>query len=77
MSGTIANLSFLDDTIAQKVKDSLDNVKEDIVIRLNSGGGDVFEGIVYNYLKSLSNHITIEVTALGASLCIISCNGRR
>ena len=69
LSGTIANLSFLEDTISAKaVKDSLDNVKEDIVIRLNSGGGDVFEGIeIYNYLKSLSNHITIEVTALAAS----------
>ncbi|MDS0981077.1 Clp protease ClpP [Staphylococcus hominis] len=69
LSGTIANLSFLDDTISAKaVKDSLDDVKEDIVIRLNSGGGDVFEGIeIYNYLKSLSNHITIEVTALAAS----------
>ena len=69
LSGTIANLSFLDDTISAKaVKDSLDNVKGDIVIRLNSGGGDVFEGIeIYNYLKSLSNHITIEVTALAAS----------
>lgn len=69
LSGTIANLSFLDDTISAKaVKDSLDNVKKDIVIRLNSGGGDVFEGIeIYNYLKSLSNHITIEVTALAAS----------
>lgn len=69
LSGTIANLSFLDDTISAKaVKDSLDNVKEDIIIRLNSGGGDVFEGIeIYNYLKSLSNHITIEVTALAAS----------
>lgn len=69
LSGTIANLSFLDDTISAKaVKDSLDNVKEDIVIRLNSGGGDVFEGIeIYNYLKTLSNHITIEVTALAAS----------
>ena len=63
-------------TLSQKsVKDSLDNVKEDIVIRLNSGGGDVFEGIeIYNYLKSLSNHITIEVTALG-EVRIISCNG--
>lgn len=69
LSGTIANLSFLDDTISAKaVKDSLDNVKEDIVIRLNSGGGDVFEGIeIYNYLKSLPNYITIEVTALAAS----------
>ena len=28
----------------------------------------MFEGIeIYNYLKSLSNHITIEVTALAAS----------
>ena len=56
---------FLTTLSRKSVKDSLDNVKEDIVIRLNSGGGDVFEGIeIYNYLKSLSNHITIEVTAL-------------
>lgn len=69
LSGTIASFSFFDDGITAKaVKNSLDNVDKDIVIRLNSGGGDVFEGIeIYNYLKSLSNHITIEVTALAAS----------
>ena len=76
MSGTIANLSFLDDTIGKSVKDSLDNVKEDIVIRLNSGGGDVFEGIeIYNYLKSLSNHITIEVTALASLASLVAMAG--
>ncbi|WP_180530464.1 ATP-dependent Clp protease proteolytic subunit, partial [Staphylococcus haemolyticus] len=69
LSGTIANFPFFEDGISSKaVKNSLDNVDKDIVIRLNSGGGDVFEGIeIYNYLKSLSNHITIEVTALAAS----------
>lgn len=41
---------------------------QDIVIKLNSPGGDVFDGIeVYNYLKDLPNKVTIEVTALAAS----------
>ena len=54
------------------ISDSLEGVDGDITIRLNSGGGDVFEGIeIYNYLKSLDNHITIEVTALAASAASI------
>lgn len=69
LSGTIADFAFFEDTISAKaVKNALDDVDKDIVIRLNSGGGDVFEGIeIYNYLKSLSNHVTIEVTSLAAS----------
>lgn len=69
LSGTIANMSFFDDTVSAKdVKNALDNVDKDIIVRLNSGGGDVFEGIeIYNYLRSLKNHVTIEVTSLAAS----------
>lgn len=69
LSGAVASSSFLDDTINAKfIKESLDNVNKDILVRLNSGGGDVFEGIeIYNYLKSLDNHVTIEITSLAAS----------
>lgn len=69
LSGTIANLGVFENAIdAQSIRDALDNVNKDIVVKLNSGGGDVFEGIeIYNYLKSLSNHITVEVTSLAAS----------
>lgn len=69
LSGTIADFVFFEDTISAKaVKNALDDVDKDIVIRLNSGGGDVFEGVeIYNYLKSLSNHVTVEVTSLAAS----------
>src|SRR5699024_2698345 len=54
------------------VSESLEGVTGDITIRLNSGGGDVFEGIeIYNYLKNLENKIIIEVTALAASAASI------
>lgn len=52
----------------KRVKDLVGDSKQDIIIKLNSPGGDVFNGIAtYNYLKDLPNHITIEVTALAAS----------
>ena len=62
-----------DDNICVKtIAENLEEVKGDITIRLNSGGGDVFEGIeIYNYLKSLDNKVTIEVTALAASAASI------
>ena len=53
---------------AELVRDALDGVTEDVLIKLNSNGGDVFEGIeIYNYLKSHPSHITVEVTGLAAS----------
>lgn len=53
---------------AELVSDSLDGVTDDIVIYLNSTGGDVFQGIeIYNYLKNHSSHITVEVTGTAAS----------
>lgn len=66
-----------DETINQKFIESvLSKMQGDILIKLNSPGGDVFEGIaIYNYLKSLDNHITIEVTALAASAASIICMG--
>ena len=77
LSGSVRKKAWYDDENTEyinieAISDSLEDVDGDITIRLNSGGGDVFEGIeVYNYLKSLDNHITIEVTALAASAASI------
>ncbi|MGX7108343.1 head maturation protease, ClpP-related [Facklamia miroungae] len=65
------------DTINEKlIENALSGVDGDINIRLNSPGGDVFEGIsICNLLKSLDNHVTIEVTALAASAASIIAMG--
>jgi ATP-dependent Clp protease, protease subunit len=74
LSGRVSKNYWSDDDHinVETVSNELDAVEGNITIRLNSGGGDVFEGIeIYNYLKSLDNHITIEVTALAASAASI------
>lgn len=70
LSGVIRQRYWDDDKSidAKLVSDSLDDVTDDIVIYLNSTGGDVFQGIeIYNYLKNHSSHITVEVTGTAAS----------
>lgn len=53
---------------AKLLRDALDEVEEDVIIRLNSNGGDVFEGVeMYNYVKDHPSHITVEVTGIAAS----------
>jgi ATP-dependent Clp protease, protease subunit len=74
LSGRVSKNYWSDDDHinVETVSNELNAVEGNITIRLNSGGGDVFEGIeIYNYLKSLDNHITIEVTALAASAASI------
>lgn len=74
LSGPIAKPSiFADETInSADIAEVLDDVDKDITIRLNSPGGDAFEGIeIYNYLKNHPSNITIEVTALAASAASI------
>lgn len=77
LSGSVRKKAWYDDENTEfinmdTVTDSLKDVTGDVTIRLNSGGGDVFEGIeIYNYLKQLDNKITIEVTALAASAASI------
>ena len=74
LSGRVSkNYWYDDDHInIETISEQLAEVDGDITIRLNSGGGDVFEGIeIYNYLKSLDNKVTIEVTALAASAASI------
>ncbi|TLQ49376.1 Clp protease ClpP [Ruoffia tabacinasalis] len=77
LSGTVGEPYWYDDDpndfINEKqFKSLIGDSEQDIIIKLNSPGGDVFEGIaLYNYIKSLSNHITIEVTSLAASAASI------
>lgn len=68
LNGVVASDEF-DNTISYKfIENSLKDTDKDIVIKLSSAGGDVFEGInIYNYLKSLKNNITIEITSIAAS----------
>lgn len=70
LSGVIRKRYWDDDRCidAKLIRDTLDGVTDDVVIRLNSVGGDVFEGMeIYNYLKDHSSHITVEVTGQAAS----------
>lgn len=70
LSGNIRKKYWRDDDVinVKDIREALDDVTDDIVIKLNSPGGDVFEGIeIYNYLKGHSSNITVEVTGLAAS----------
>lgn len=70
LSGTIRKRYWDDDQCidAKLLRDTLDGVTQDVIIRLNSVGGDAFEGIeMYNYLKNHPSHITVEVTGQAAS----------
>ncbi|MRF37135.1 Clp protease ClpP [Staphylococcus sp. KY49P] len=74
LGGPVAEASiFADETInSTDIANALDDVGKDVVIRLNSPGGDVFQGIeIYNYLKNHPSNITVEVTALAASAASI------
>lgn len=70
LSGNIRKKYWSDDDVinAKDIREALDDVTDDIVIKLNSPGGDVFEGIeIYNYLKGHSSNVTVEVTGTAAS----------
>lgn len=70
LSGNVQKKYWRDDDVinAKDIRESLDKVTDDIVIKLNSPGGDVFEGIeIYNYLKDHPSNVTVEVTGLAAS----------
>ncbi|MCV9886246.1 head maturation protease, ClpP-related [Metabacillus halosaccharovorans] len=58
---------------ANDIKEALKNVTSDsIVVRLNSPGGDVFDGItIYNQLKNHDAKVTIYVDGLAASAASI------
>lgn len=70
LSGNVQKKYWHDDDVinAKDIRECLETVTDDIVIKLNSPGGDVFEGIeIYNYLKDHPSNVTVEVTGLAAS----------
>lgn len=70
LSGNVQKKYWRDDDVinAKDIRESLESVTDDIVIKLNSPGGDVFEGIeIYNYLKNHPSNVTVEVTGVAAS----------
>lgn len=78
LSGNVQKKYWRDDDVinAKDIRETLDSVSDDIVIKLNSPGGDVFEGIeIYNYLKDHPSNVTVEVTGLAASAATFICAG--
>lgn len=68
---------FYEGTSATDVRKALENVEaKTIRIKLNSPGGNAFDGLeIYNYLKDLDAHVIVEVTALAASAASIIVMG--
>ncbi|MCW6666956.1 Clp protease ClpP [Aerococcaceae bacterium NML190938] len=78
LSGTVRKKYWEDDQVVdeQTVRAALAESNVPLTIRLNSPGGDVFEGIsIYNLLKDSERDITVEVTALAASAASIIAMG--
>lgn len=78
LSGVIRKRYWDDDDCidARLLRDALDGVEGDVVIKLNSGGGDAFEGLeMYNYLKDHPSHITVEGMGLVASAATFIMSG--
>lgn len=70
LSGAVRKKYWSDDDAidAKSIRTNLDSVTDDILIKLNSPGGDVFEGIeIYNYLKNHSSNVTVEIMGTAAS----------
>lgn len=56
------------DVTAKAVAEQLDGVTGDVIVRVNSGGGDVYEGIaIMNQLRACPGHVTVIIESLAAS----------
>lgn len=73
--GEIGESWWSDSITAKEVKEKineLDDTVNQIDVRINSPGGDVFEGIsMYNILKSHKANVTVYVDGLAASIASI------
>lgn len=61
------------DLTAKSVIEKLNDANgEDILVRINSVGGDVFEGMaIYNALIKYDGKVTVEIEGLSASMASI------
>ena len=61
---------------AQGVLAALKDVEGDVTVRMNSGGGDAFEGVaIKNVLRSHEGHVTVIVEGLAASAASVIAVG--
>lgn len=61
---------------AQGVLAALKDVEGDVTVRMNSGGGDAFEGVaIKNVLRSHAGHVTVIVEGLAASAASVIAVG--
>lgn len=62
--------SFFGDSVsALSIKKQLDSMTGDIIVRINSPGGDVFDGIaIYSILKQHDGEINVFIDGLAASI---------
>ncbi|GIN86970.1 hypothetical protein J6TS2_33560 [Heyndrickxia sporothermodurans] len=71
--GAIGSYWFMDSTSAADIKKVLkDNNSKEIIVNLNSGGGDAFDGIaIYNQLKNHDAKIIVNIHGFAASAASI------
>lgn len=79
--GVIGSLEWADEISASMVREELKHLEgaQRIVLRLNSPGGEVFEGVaIYNALKEFGVPVTVRVNGLAASAAsLIAMAGER
>lgn len=73
--GVIGNSWWDDSVSASDIDEALQSITGDIVINLNSPGGDAFDGIaIYNRLKKHEGNVTINVDGWACSAAsVIAC----
>lgn len=70
--GDIGDSWFWESVSAKDIKNTLDDIDGDVIIRLNSPGGDAFDGIaIYNLLKNHDGKVTVHVDGWAASAASI------
>ncbi|MCE5003207.1 head maturation protease, ClpP-related [Staphylococcus pseudoxylosus] len=67
---TVEGMTVSPQTIKDQLKEMSD--EEEIIININSNGGDVFSGVaIYNMLRRHNAHITVNVDGLAASIASV------
>lgn len=70
--GDIGESWWWDSVSANDVKNALKEIDGDVVVRINSAGGDAFDGIaIYNQLKNHNGKVTVYVDGWAASAASI------
>lgn len=66
--GDIGESFWAESVSANDVKLSLESMTGDVLVRINSAGGSVFDGFaIYNLLKQHNGTVTVKIDALAAS----------